>query len=256
MKIATWNVNSIRARMERLVPWLQSREPDVVCIQETKVVDELFPADELRQLGYHAAYHGQKTYNGVALLSRQPIEDVVAGYDDGEPEHEARVIAGTTCGVRAISVYVPNGKDVGTDAYQYKLEWLARLRRYFDSRFTSDDRVVLCGDFNVAPDDRDVYDAERLSGAILCSEPERLRLRDIVGWGLNDPFRMRHDDGGLFSWWDYRRLGFPKNRGLRIDHVYLSAPLAQHCTGASIDREERKGKKPSDHAPVFAELDL
>ncbi|MBT8492660.1 MAG: exodeoxyribonuclease III [Deltaproteobacteria bacterium] len=256
MKIATWNVNSIRARFDRLLAWLERQQPDAVCLQETKVIDDDFPAAELEAAGYQAAFHGQKSYNGVALLARTAIEDVVNGFADGADENDARVIAGTISGVRVVSVYVPNGKDVGTDAYQYKLEWFERLRRYFDAREDPKGKVVLAGDFNVAPDDRDVYDPERLSGSILCSEPERIKLRNVVEWGFTDSFRKHHQDDGLFSWWDYRRLGFPKNRGLRIDHVYLTQSLEQVCSGSFIDRDERKGKGPSDHAPVFAELDL
>jgi len=256
MKIATWNVNSIRARKDRLLAWLDKHEPDALCLQETKVVDDDFPLEEIEGAGYQAAFYGQKSYNGVAILARHGIDDVVRGFADGEPEDDARIIAGTVAGIRVVSVYVPNGKDVGTDAYQYKLEWLERLRRYFDASFDPKTKVVLCGDFNVAPEDRDVYDPERLQGTILCSEPERIQLREVVAWGFSDAFRQHHAEGDLFSWWDYRRLGFPKNRGLRIDHVYLSAPLAKVCTAAVIDRDERKGKQPSDHAPVWVELDL
>jgi len=254
VKIATWNVNSIRARFDRLLAWLEKQRPEMVCLQETKVVDDEFPGAELESAGYYSARHGQKAYNGVALLSREPIEEVSSGFGDGESDSEARLIAGTTFGLRLISVYVPNGKDVGTDSYQHKLAWLGRLRTYFDRSFSQADAVAMGGDFNVAPDDRDVYDVQRLSGSILCSEPERLALAKVVGWGLADGFRMHHQDAGLFSWWDYRRLGFPKNRGLRIDHVYLSNPLEARCEGAEIDREERKGQKPSDHAPVLVEL--
>ena len=257
MKIATWNVNSIRARKERLLAWLERHQPDALCLQETKVVDDDFPIEDIEAAGYQAAFYGQKSYNGVAILARDEIADVVCGFDDDDPEDDARrVIAGTVNGVRVVSVYVPNGKDVGTDAYQYKLDWLARLRRYFDARCKTDEKVALCGDFNVAPDDRDVYDPERLTGSILCSEPERIRLRELVEWGFEDAYRQHHEEGGLYSWWDYRRLGFPKNRGLRIDHIYVSGSMAKVCTDSVIDREERKGKQPSDHAPVWADFDL
>ena len=259
MKLATWNVNSIRARQERVLAWLGEHEPDVLCMQETKATDALFLDEpfvthELRARGYEAVHHGQKTYNGVAILARQPLGEVARGLDDGVADEQARLIAATCAGVRVISVYVPNGKAVGSDKYAYKLAWMKRLRAYLDRHCSPEQPVVLCGDFNVAPEARDVYDPEALAGDILCSDAERDALQHIVDWGLVDAFRLHHEEPGLYSWWDYRQLAFPKKRGLRIDMVYLSKPLAERCTGAAIDREARKGKGPSDHAPVVVEL--
>ena len=256
MKIATWNVNSIRARKERALDWLRDREPDVVCLQETKVPDDTFPIEACGELGYRAAFHGQAGYNGVAILSRWPLADEQAGLGDGEDDAQARVVAATVRGVRVISVYVPNGQAVGTDKYAYKLAWLERLRRYLERCCDPAEPVVLAGDFNVAPDDRDVHDPLAWKGRILCSDAERRALAGVRDWGLQDSFRLHEEGGGYYSWWDYRMLGFPKNRGLRIDHIYVTAPLAAACTRAYIDREARKGKGASDHAPVFAELAL
>lgn len=259
MKLATWNVNSIRARKERVLDWLDSHAPDVLCMQETKTTDELFFEDgflveALRTRGYHAVHHGQKTYNGVAILAREPLTDVSRGFGDGELDEQARLIAATCAGIRVISAYIPNGKAVDSDKYTYKLAWMSRLRRYLDRDCALDSPVVLCGDFNVAPEDRDVYDPAALAGQLLCTEAERDALQHVVGWGLADAFRLHHQEAGLYSWWDYRQLAFPKKRGLRIDMIYLSQPLVSRCVGAMIDREARKGKGPSDHAPVLIEL--
>lgn len=256
MILATWNVNSIRARQQRVLAWLAERGPDVVCLQETKVVDDDFPRAEIEAAGYHAAFHGQKSYNGVAILARKPIEDVRCGFVDGGDDDQARCIAGTIDGVRVLCVYVPNGKAPGTDKYLFKLEWLARLRAHLEAHCSTDAPVVLCGDFNVAPEDRDVHDPAAWQGEIHCSDPERQALARVVDWGLVDTFRLHHEEGGLYSWWDYRMLGFPKNKGLRIDHIYVTPPLAARCVEASIDREARKGKQPSDHAPVLAAFRL
>lgn len=252
MKIVTWNVNSVRARLERLEAWLASRAPDVVCLQETKVIDADFPREAIEAQGYHAAIYGQKTYNGVAILSRTPATDVLVGFADGEPEDDARVIAATVEGIRVIGVYVPNGKEVGTDKYAYKLAWFARLRAYLERHCDPTVPTLLCGDFNVAPDDRDVWDPDGWRDQILCSTPERESLARVVEWGLTDTFRHLNDEGGIFTWWDYRQLGFPKNRGLRIDHIYVTPPLLARLEDCKVDREERKGKQPSDHAPLCA----
>lgn len=255
MKLATWNINSIRARQERLLAWLDQHQPDVVCLQETKVIDDGFPLDGLAERGYSVAVHGQRTYNGVAILARQPLSHVTRGFDDGEPDHDARLIAASHGDVRVISVYVPNGKGVGTDKYAYKLDWMRRLRAYLDRHHRPDQPVVLCGDFNVAPDDRDVFDPVRLGGHhLMCTPAERQALERLVAWGFTDALRLHHDQPGLFSWWDYRQLAFPKNQGVRIDMIYLSAPLVSRCATAMIDRQARKGKAASDHAPVIAEL--
>ena len=255
LKIATWNVNSIRARKDRVLAWLKANGPDVLCVQETKVQDDDFPHEDLRSVGYQAAIHGQKTYNGVALLTKEPATDVVRGFADQGDETQARFIGGTVLGVRVYSAYIPNGSSVGSDKYQYKLEWLQRLRAFLDARESADTPLLLCGDWNVAPEDRDVHDPLLWQGDVLCTDAERKALQTIVDWGLRDTFRMHCEEGGKYSWWDYRMLGFPKNKGLRIDHIYASEALAAACTESFIDRNERKGKGASDHAPIIALFD-
>lgn len=255
MKVATWNVNSIRARLARLMGFLERHGPDVVCLQETKVVDEVFPADELRELGYLATVVGQKTYNGVAILSKTAPEQVVSGFGDGGDDSQARLVGGTIEGARFYSVYVPNGRSVGSEAYAYKLEWLGRLLRMLDKEHDPSLPLVVTGDFNVAPANLDVHDPEAWRDELLCSGPERQALASLLDWGLVDAFRALNPDAGLYTWWDYRRLGFPKNKGLRIDHVLLTRPLLERCKAVEIDREERKGKGASDHAPVLAHID-
>lgn len=254
MKIATWNCNSIRARQARLLAWLASAQPDVLCLQELKCVDSDFPADALREAGYHSACYGQKTYNGVAILAKQEITDVTRGLMDEIDDQQARIIAGTVNGVRVVSVYAPNGQAVDSPAYQYKLGWYQRLRRYLDSRHRPEDRLVLCGDWNVAPEPIDVHDPVLWEGQTLFSKPEREALQNLCAFGLVDTFRKHHPEAGRYSWWDYRQLAFPKNKGLRIDHVFATPAMAEKCVAAEIDREARKGAQPSDHAPVWAEF--
>ena len=254
MRIATWNVNSIRARKDRVLAWLQEHGPEALCLQETKTVDENFPFEEFREIGYEMVTWGQKTYNGVAICARSAITNVVRGFEDGIEEQQARIITGTVQNTTIICAYVPNGQSVGSDKYQFKLAWLKRLRNFLNTRFDPMDPVVLCGDFNIAPEDRDVYDPQAWAGKILCSEHERTALQELVEWGLSDSLRLHNQDAGLYSWWDYRQLGFPKNRGLRIDHIYLSQGLVPHCKETTIDRNARKGKQPSDHAPVIVRL--
>jgi exodeoxyribonuclease-3 len=256
MKLATWNVNSIRAREARLLRWLDSARPDVVCLQELKVRDEAFPFDVIKDAGFFAAVHGQKTYNGVAILSRLEPENVSQGFGDGGDEAQARLVAARIGDVYVASAYVPNGAAVGSEKWAYKLEWLGRLRGWLDRRFAKGDRVALCGDFNVAPEDRDVCDPPGWEGSVLTHPDVRRALERVRAWGLVDAFRLHHEGPGFYSWWDYRMLAFPKNQGLRIDHIDLSEPLAGRCTGAAIERNERKGKQPSDHAPVVVELDV
>lgn len=256
MKIATWNVNSIRARQDRLLDYLRSASPDVLCLQELKCVEEKFPMMELQAAGYHCACFGQKTYNGVAILSKEPLSDVTRGIPDEVEDAQARVIAATVRGVRVFSVYAPNGQAVDSPAYVYKLEWYGRLRRYLDKHFKAEDRVAVCGDFNVAPDPIDVHDPKLWEGQTLFSLPERAALQQLMGFGLGDAFRKHHAEGERFSWWDYRMLAFPKNKGLRIDHVLASVPLMERCRASDIDREVRKGEGASDHAPVWAEFEV
>ena len=254
MRIVTWNVNSIRARLPRLLPWLESRRPDAVLLQELKCTDDDFPFEELEAAGYHAAAHGQKTYNGVAILSRTPIDDVVRGMPDDEPDEERRVIAGTVGGVRLINVYVVNGQKVGSPAYEHKLRWLGRLHDYVAGHDLTAP-LLFAGDFNITVDDRDVYDPKLWKGRILCSEPERAALRELFDLGLHDSLRRFHEEGGHFTWWDYRTRGFQRGQGMRIDHILLSDSAMSRCRAVDIDKEARAGSKPSDHAPVMAELD-
>jgi len=254
MRLATWNVNSIRKRMPRLVAWLEAEKPDVACLQETKVEDAGFPTIELRALGYEIANVGERSYNGVAILSRVGISDVAIGMRDAADDAQARFLAATVGDVRVACVYVPNGQSVGSDKFAYKLEWLARLRRWLDANAKPAESLVVCGDFNVAPDPIDVHDPAGWEGQVLFHPAEREALRHICEWGLVDLYRKHHPEPGRYSWWDYRQLGFPKNRGLRIDHVLGTARAAVRCTSAEIQREMRKGKEPSDHAPVTIEL--
>ena len=254
MKIATWNVNSIRARMERLRAWLYARTPDLLCLQETKVEDKAFPVQELQDLGYHATVFGQKTYNGVAVLTRQPAADVMRGFDDGVEDGQARFLVVRVGQVRVGSVYIPNGQAVGTDKFAYKLKWLARWRDWLATHADPSEPWVFCGDMNVAPEDQDVYDPEAWRNQVMCHPDERAALAEVRRWGLVDVYRRLHPTASDFTWWDYRQLGFPKNRGLRIDHILCSEPMATRCRSVTVDREERKGQLPSDHAPVVAEF--
>jgi exodeoxyribonuclease III len=252
MKIASWNINSLRRRQDRLFAWLDATKPDVVCLQETKCTDDQFPVLALQAVGYHSAYHGEKSYNGVAILSKSEPRDVRSALCDEVVDPQARVIAATVDTVRVFSVYAPNGRAVGSPAYQYKLQWYARLRDCLLQEKSAE--LVICGDFNVAPEDIDVYEPDLWREAIMCSDGERAAFRQLCDSGLRDTLRLHHKHGGLFSWWDYRMLSFPKNRGLRIDGILASNALAKKCTDAGIDRDMRKGREPSDHAPVWAEF--
>ena len=255
MKLATWNVNSVRARLERLLAWLARHQPDVLCLQELKVVDEAFPTDALREAGYHCAVHGQKTYNGVAILSRVEPTDVRRGLSDGVGDPQAQLIAANVGGARMLSAYVPNGSVVGTDKFAYKLRWLRRLRDHLDRCADPSEPVVLCGDFNVARFDDEVARPAEWGGSVLCVPEVREALERVRAWGFADVFRAHHPRGGVYSWWDYRAGAFPRNNGLRIDHIFATETLAARCTSAEVDREERKGPKASDHAPVLAVFD-
>ncbi len=252
MKIATWNVNSVQARLPLVLQWLGSARPDVLCLQEIKCEASRFPSEEFAALGYRSEIYGQRTYNGVAILSRQPCEDVQRGFPDDETGAHARLLAATVEGVRVVNVYVPNGQSVGTDKYKFKLGWMKRLREYLDEECWTDADVLLCGDFNVAPEDEDVHDPALWRGRILCSPPERAALEEIKEWGFIDSFRQHTKGGGHFSWWDYRAGSFRRNTGMRIDHVWISEPLAERCTDCLIDKEPRGWERPSDHTPVVA----
>jgi len=253
VKIATWNVNSLKVRLPHLLDWLASQQPDALCLQETKLEDQHFPRAEIEAAGYQVAFSGQKTYNGVALLARAAIEDVVCG-NPHYPDEQKRLIAGTVNGVRIICAYFPNGQAVGSDKYAYKLAWIAGLKTWLQEELTRYPELALCGDYNIAPEDRDVHDPKKWAGEILCSDPERAAFQGLLDLGLKDSFRRFEQPEKSFSWWDYRMLGFQKNQGLRIDHVLLSRPLAERCTAAGIDRAPRKLERPSDHAPVWAEI--
>jgi len=237
-----------------LLAWLAQTQPDVVCLQETKCTDEQFPAADLRRSGYHAAFHGQKSYNGVAILSKNELRDVRSGLCDEEEDPQARVIAATIEGTRVFSIYAPNGQAVDSPAYDYKLKWYARLRNCLREHEPAASDLAICGDFNVAPKDEDVHDPALWQGAIMCSDGERQAFQELCGTDLVDTLRLHRRETGLFTWWDYRMLSFPKNRGLRIDAVLASKSLAARCNAAGIDRDMRKGKEPSDHAPIWAEF--
>jgi exodeoxyribonuclease-3 len=253
MKLATWNVNSIRVRLPQLLDWLAVAQPDVVCLQELKTEAPGFPREALEAAGYACAVNGQKTYNGVAILARTPLSDIAADIPGFADEHK-RVLAATVKDMRVVCVYCPNGQAVGSDKYEYKLRWFAALKDYLANDLARHPRLVVAGDFNVAPEDRDVHDPKAWEGQVHVSEPERGAWRALLALGLQDSFRLFEQPEKSFSWWDYRMMGFRRNAGLRIDHLLLSAPLAQACTGASIDKAPRKLERPSDHAPVLAEL--
>ena len=254
MKIATWNVNSIKARKERLLAWLAREAPDIVCLQELKLEDKAFPHADLRQAGYYAAAFGQKSYNGVAVLSRDPLTDVQLGLQDGADDPQARVLSARVGDVQVISAYVPNGANTADPKFQYKLAWLERFLGHVRSTCDASRAIALCGDFNVAPDDRDVARPEEWADSVYCVPQVRSAFRSLLELGFRDCFRAQHAEAGFYTWWDYRQLSFPKNNGLRIDHVLATPPLAERCAAARIDRDERKGKLPSDHAPVVIEF--
>lgn len=253
MKIASYNVNSLRAREARVLAWLAKESPDVLCLQELKLEEQKFPHLELAALGYKAAVYGQKTYNGVAILSKHELTSVERGFGDGADDPQARFIAATTGGMRVMCAYMPNGESLSSEKYAYKLAWFDRLMRWLAGR-VGEGRTLLLGDYNVAPADLDVHDPAAWAGSTPCSAPERAAFQGLLDLGLVDTFRELHPDEKAFSWWDYRMLGFPKNRGLRIDHVLMTRDLLPRLTAAWIDRGERKGKQPSDHAPVLVEL--
>lgn len=255
MRIATWNVNSLKARLGRVEEWLADVQPDVVCLQETKMSNDAFPALAFSSLGYESAHHGQGQWNGVAILSKVGLTDVVADFAVGEPDPDARIITALCGGVRVTSVYVPNGRSLDHDHYQYKLRWMAQLREHVAALSSPADDVVVAGDFNIAPADLDVYDPKKFVGATHVSDAERASLDALCGWGLVDLFRQHHTEGKLYSWWDYRAGDFHMGRGLRIDLVLGSRSVAERCTFSVVDRNARKGQSPSDHAPVIADVD-
>ncbi|MEN9495652.1 MAG: exodeoxyribonuclease [Cyanobacteriota bacterium] len=262
MRIATWNVNSVRTRLDQVQAWLEQAQPDVLCLQETKVADALFPHQAFEALGYATAISGQKAYNGVAILSRLPMEDVQIGFqallpDDPEASQlseQKRVISALIDGVRVLNLYVPNGSALKSEKYPYKLSWLSCLRRYLQALEHQGDPLCMVGDFNIGPDARDLPDPERLTGGIMASEPERRALAEALGDRLSDVFRVFEPDSGHWSWWDYRSGAWDRNQGWRIDHIYLCEQLLACATGCVIDRGPRGNVQPSDHAPVVVNL--
>ena len=255
MKIASWNVNSLRVRLPQVLDWLASRQPDVLAIQETKLTDDKFPVTELAEAGYQAVFHGQPTYNGVAILARGPLTDVQQGMA-GFADDQARVLAATVSGVRVLNLYVPNGQEVGSEKYAYKLRWLEYLEGVVAGELKRHPELVVLGDFNIAPADADVHDPEAWRGKVLFSEPEKAALENLMNLGLVDSFRLFEQDKDVFSWWDYRAAGFRRNLGLRIDLVLVSKALAARCTDSEVDREPRAWERPSDHAPVSVTLKM
>jgi exodeoxyribonuclease-3 len=258
MRIATWNVNSLKARMPRVEEWVAYARPDVLCLQETKLSDATFPAMAFSALGYESAHHGSGQWNGVAILSRVGIADVVEGFCEGlEADQDTRLLTATCGGVRVVSVYVPNGRALDDPHYEYKLSWLARLREHLDATADPDGMVAVCGDFNVAPEDRDVWDPRKFAGCTHVSGPERDAVKRLEDWGLEDAFRIRYPDTDqLYTYWDYRAGDFHNHRGMRIDLILVSKPLAERVDYALVDRFARKGKLPSDHAPLFVDVDV
>lgn len=255
MKIATWNVNSLRVRLAQVLDWLEANPVDVLAVQETKLTDELFPIDAIREAGYHAVFSGQKTYNGVAILSRLESREVLRGLL-GHDDPQRRFLAATVDGIRIINVYVPNGQDVESDKYVYKLDWLARLRNVVADELGRHPRLVVVGDFNIAPADEDVHDPAAWEGRVLFSKPEKAALRALLDVGLSDSFRLFEQPPKTFSWWDYRAAGFRRNAGLRIDHILASRAMADACRVCHVDIEPRRLERPSDHAPVVAEFNV
>jgi len=253
MKLVTWNVNSLKVRLPHVLEWLQTNPVDVLCLQETKLTDDKFPIAEINAAGYQVVFSGQKTYNGVAILSRHPISDVVKN-NPLFPDEQQRIIAATISGVRIVCAYIPNGQSVGSDKYEYKLRWLDGLINWLASELQQHPKLALLGDYNIAPEDADVHDPAAWEGQVLVSEPERAAFKKLCALNLQDAFRLFPQAEKLYSWWDYRQMAFRRNRGMRIDHILLSPPLSAICTTCEIDKLPRKWEQPSDHTPVIATL--
>ena len=254
MKIASWNVNSLNVRLPHLTTWLSEAQPDIVALQETKMEDAKFPREAIEAMGYHVAFSGQKTYNGVAILAREEPRDVVTDLP-GLDDPQRRILVASVGDLRIADLYVVNGQDVGTEKYAFKLDWLAKVRAFLAEEIRRHPNLVVLGDFNITPDDRDIYDPVAWKEQILCSTPERDALKAIVDLGLHDTFRLFNDEAGQYSWWDYRQAGFRRNLGMRIDLVLAGEALRARCRAASIDRVPRTWERPSDHTPVLLELD-
>ena len=254
MLIATWNVNSILARMPLVLRWLDDVKPDVVCMQETKCTDDKFPTLVFQERGYQCQLFGQQSYNGVAILSRCECETTHRGYPGDDETAQSRLITSTVNDIQIVNVYIPNGQAVGSEKYEMKLAWMRRLREFFDQNYDPTRPVLLCGDFNVAPEERDVHDVRLWQGRIMFSEQERATLQQIKDWGFADAFRLHNEEGGKFTWWDYRAGAFRRNMGLRIDHVWVTEALVSRSVRTWIDLDPRTWEKPSDHAPMIAEI--
>lgn len=255
MKLATWNVNSLKVRLPHVLEWLKSSEPDVLCLQETKLVDENFPLEEIRAAGYEAVFSGQKTYNGVAILGRKAMMDRTDGIPGLEDEQK-RVIAVTVDDIRVVCVYVPNGESRDSAKFPYKLKWLAALAEWLKTELERYPKTAVLGDYNIAPEDRDVHDPKAWEGSVLVSPEERAAFGRILDLGFRDSFRLFEQNEKAFTWWDYRMNAFRRNMGLRIDHILLSEALAEKCSGCKVDTLPRKNERPSDHAPVMAEVEI
>lgn len=253
LKLASWNVNSLKVRLEQVLDWLEKTGTDILSLQETKLVDENFPAASFEELGYHVVFSGQKTYNGVAVISRHAISQVQTDIPDLE-DPQRRILAVSSNGLRIVNLYVPNGAALDSEKYPYKLSWLESVRAYLEQQLKCYPKLVVMGDFNIAPEDIDVHDPQEWAGKILCSPPERDALSNIMKLGFTDSYRVIHPQTQCFSWWDYRAAGFRRNRGLRIDLILLSEALQSACVEANIDAEPRRSERPSDHAPVFVGL--
>lgn len=254
MKIVSWNVNSLKVRLEHVIQWSSDNKPDVLAIQETKLTDDNFPQKEIESAGYHVIYSGQPTYNGVCIISTSPAIDVITDID-GLDDPQRRIMAATIDDVRIINLYVVNGSEPDSEKYQYKMHWLTQVTEFISQQIDEYENVVVLGDFNIAPDDRDVYDPVYWKDKILCTDKERAKLDGILDLGFDDSFRLLHENGGHFSWWDYRMGGFPRNLGMRIDLILTNEPMSEMLTSAYIDKDPRAWERPSDHTPVIAEFD-
>lgn len=255
LKIATWNVNSLKVRLPHVLQWAAEVQPDILALQETKCIDDAFPIADIQAAGYQVVFSGQKTYNGVAILSKLAAVDVIKDIPDFD-DHQRRVLAATYGDVRVLNLYVPNGKSVASEKYEYKLRWLKRLTAFVSQELQRHSKLVVLGDFNIAPEARDVHDPQLWEGKVLFSAPERAALQDLLATGLSDSFRLFPQEDKQYSWWDYRMVAFRRNIGLRIDHVLISAALRERCVACRIDKAPRKWERPSDHAPVIAEFDF
>jgi exodeoxyribonuclease-3 len=255
MIFVTWNVNSITARLAHVEQLLESYEPDILCMQETKVIDDKFPRQVFHARGYEVEIYGEKSYNGVAIASREGMANVTRGFKEEIATGNKRLIGVQIGDLKVLNVYIPNGQAVGSDKYYYKLEWICALKKHIEDNFSPQDNILMCGDFNIAPEDRDVYKPQEWDGSIMASPEERKHLNDIKEWGFIDVFRRHHEEAGLYTWWDYQRGAFRRNAGFRIDHIWATPAVADHCTGVLIAREMRELDRPSDHAPIVAEFD-